>query len=103
MSNQQDVPLNKIKTPERSKAPWSQEEGHELWKKSEHDGHRKLLLKCQECGLEYAIFTFRNEKAEKLASHFQHCPECGSKGSSAIIRLDHEIGRIYDAHLNEES
>lgn len=100
MSNIQNVNVGDLSSPERPKAPWSKEEGFKRWEKSQHDGHRKLTLKCQQCGLEYAIFTLRDDPAEKLLDQFQHCPECGSVGSSAIIVLDHEIGRIYDAHSN---
>lgn len=95
------IPADQIDFQARPKSPWTKEQGLELWKKSESDGHRKLVLKCQPCGLEFAVFTWRNEPEDKLATHFPYCPECGSKGAIGLIRLDHEIGRIYDAHSNE--
>ena len=96
-----DVQIDKLIPTERPKAPWNQEEGHKLWEKSEHDGHRRLVLKCQPCGLEYAVFTWRNESKDDLAKHFKHCPECGSVDSSIVIVPDHDIGRIYDAHRSD--
>lgn len=101
MSNQQDIPINEMTTPERPKAPWSKDEGVKLFEKSESEGHRKLTLKCQQCGLEYSVMTWRDEPVQKLSSRFLYCPECGSKDSANVIKLDHEIGRIYDAHINE--
>lgn len=82
----------------RPKAPWTKEESAELFQKSQVDGHRKVILKCEACGLEFAVFTWRNGSNEELGSHFPCCPECGTAGSSVVIRVDHELQEIFRAH-----
>ena len=98
----EEIPFDKLTPQERPLAPWSRNESLKMFEKSQSDGHRKLSLKCGQCGLEYSIFTWRDEPAEKLCSNFKHCPECGSVGESSMIGLDHELGQIFAAHSRNQ-
>ena len=87
--------VKEIKFQPRPLLPWDEETSHQMWEKSMADGHRVLWFKCCLCSLEYQVRTWR--EGEDVAEHFPFCPECGSKGSSYCLKLDHEIGMICQA------
>ncbi len=82
--NPQDVDIPAVHRP---KQPWNGDEATDKWNDSIKNGHRQLAVKCMTCGLEFALFSWRNEMElmEKFEpSHGKdggfcktiHCPEC---------------------------
>lgn len=84
-----------LKVPPRPQCPWDDETAFKLAQRSQSEGHRVLWFKCMQCALEYQVRTWRD--GEDAKKHFQFCPECGSKGSSYCLRIDHELGPIFQA------
>jgi peptide subunit release factor 1 (eRF1) len=91
------VKIGDLIEPKRPLTPWTAEESKEMFVKSQAHDHRKVTQKCTQCSLEFSVLTWRDGKPEELAEFFPHCPECGTKGSLALIRVDHEMGEIYRA------
>lgn len=86
--------------------PWSKQETHERFERSESTGHRQLWLKCQNCSLEFIILTLRTEVEAIEAFEPSHgrdgglgrkvtCPECGSSKKSVLLGARHHAGAIY--------
>jgi len=89
------VKLDDLKVAPRPLCPWDDETAFELAKKSQADGHRVLWFKCLPCSLEYQVRTWRDGK--DVAKHFHFCPECGSKDAGVCLKVDHELGPIFEA------
>jgi len=79
----------------RPLCPWDTDEGARMFQQSMTDGHRVGWFKCRQCSLEYQIRTWR--EGDDIARHFPHCPECGSANQSNLLKIDHEIGPIWQA------
>jgi len=79
---------------EHPKCPWPKDKAHEMWERSQFEGHRAARFKCGACSLEYTVLSWREGEPEAFKEWFSYCPECGSKGESFCLWVDNEIGRI---------
>lgn len=98
--------LLKMKPFPRPRSPWSEEESHDRFKKSESDGHYQLLCKCQECSLEFTLLTLRTpleiieayEPSHGMYGGFARkitCPECAARPCVIILGIRHQNGTIF--------
>lgn len=98
--------LENVKLQDHPRQPWSKEETHERFEKSESSGHRQLWINCQNCSLEFIILTLRTEVETIETFEPSHgkdgglsrkitCPECGSREHAVILGARHQFGAIY--------
>ncbi len=81
------------------KRPWSLDEAHELWERSNTFGHRLVIFKCKACSLEFEVRTWRDSDVpEEVARPLKFCPECGMQGELLLMAVEQEIGPICTAH-----
>jgi len=89
------VKIEDLQVPSVPRCPWDRETAHRMFRESQVDGHRVLWFKCSQCSLEYQVRTWRS--GENVEKHFCYCPECGSEGTSVCLKVDHELGPIFEA------
>ncbi len=98
--------LENVELQDHPQQPWSKEETHERFLRSESAGHRQFWLKCQNCSLEFVMLTLRTEVEAIEAYQPSHgkngglsrklsCPECRSKEHVVILGARHNGGAIF--------
>lgn len=119
------VPLDQLRAEPRPLQPWQGKESTERFQHSADFGHTQIFFKCQGCGLEFMLMTWRNSQeipqafgitspigpAQKIT-----CPECGENSvfcmgwaeqEGAIStyvhqRVRHARRRLVDPHPETE-
>lgn len=84
----ESLPVGRLRSEPRPHQPWPGGESLERHQQSADFGHTQIFLKCQGCGLEFMLMTWRNAReipeafgiaspigpAEKIT-----CPECSQR------------------------
>ncbi|MBW7905436.1 MAG: hypothetical protein LC135_02975 [Phycisphaerae bacterium] len=89
----ESLEVERLRTEPRPHQPWPSGEGIERYQHSADFGHTQIFFKCQGCGLEFMLMTWRNAReipeafgvaspvgpAEKIT-----CPECSQRTAYCI-------------------
>lgn len=89
----ESLPADRLRSEPRPHQPWPGEEGAERHQQSADFGHTQIFFKCQGCGLEFMLMTWRDAReipeAFGIASPIGPaeriiCPECGQQSVYCI-------------------
>ena len=80
--------------------PWKGKSKEEMFKDSLLHGHGVSGYKCQNCGLEFVLLTWRIEEDIQVQLSSLVCPEYGIEGKSIFCGYKRYKGAIFD-HMAE--